>query len=164
MFLPGKCRVLESEKSKSVSSSVMSNSLQPHEQQPARLLCPWNSLGKNTWLCRCSLLQGIFLTQGSNLGLQHCRRFLYHLKSETAQSCRTLSDPMFFCTVHGIFWATILEWVAFPLSRGSSQPRDWSQVSCTGGKFFTSWATREAQEYWNGQKDVMERGGESISY
>ena len=40
--------------------------------------------------------------------------------------------------VHGILQARILEWVAFPFSRGSSQPRDWTQVSCTAGRFFTS--------------------------
>ena len=45
-------------------------------------------------------------------------------------------------TVHGIFQARILAWVAFPFSRGSSQPRDWTQVSCIAGGFFTSWATR----------------------
>ena len=44
----------------------------------------------------------------------------------------------------------MLEWVAFPFSRGSSQPRDWTQVSHIPGGFFTSWATREAQEYWAG--------------
>ena len=38
----------------------------------------------------------------------------------------------------------ILEWVAFPFSMGSSQPRDWTQVSCIAGGFFVSWATREA--------------------
>ena len=43
------------------------------------------------------------------------------------------------------------EWVAFPFSRWSSQPRDWTQVSRTAGGFFTSWATREAQECWSGQ-------------
>ena len=40
--------------------------------------------------------------------------------------------------------------VAFPFSRGSSQPRDRTQVSFIAGRFFTSWATREAQEYWSG--------------
>ena len=54
-------------------------------------------------------------------------------------------------TVHGILQARILEWVAFPLSRVSSQPRDWTQVSHIAGGFFTSWAIREAQEYWSGQ-------------
>ena len=48
---------------------------------------------------------------------------------------------------HGILQARILEWVAFPFSRGSSQPRDWTQVSCITGRFFTSWATREACLY-----------------
>ena len=48
-------------------------------------------------------------------------------------------------TIHGILQARLLEWVAFPFSRGSSQPRDQTQVSCVTGRFLTSWATREAQ-------------------
>ena len=44
-----------------------------------RLLCPWNSLGKNTGVGSYSLLQGIFLTQGSNPGLLYCRWVLYHV-------------------------------------------------------------------------------------
>ena len=47
-------------------------------------------------------------------------------------------------TVHGVLQARILEWVAFPFSRGSSQPRDQAQVFCIASVFFTSWATREA--------------------
>ena len=50
-------------------------------------------------------------------------------------------------TVHGILQARILEWVAFPYSRGFSQPKDQTQVSLIIGGFFTSWATRKAQEY-----------------
>ena len=46
--------------------------------------------------------------------------------------------------VHGIFQATILEWVAISYSKGSSQPREWSQVSHIAGRFFTVWTTREA--------------------
>ena len=53
-------------------------------------------------------------------------------------------DPMDYI-VHRILQARILEWVALPFSRRSSQPRDQTQVSCIVGKFFTSWATREAQ-------------------
>ena len=74
-------------------------------------------------------------------------------------------------SVHGIFLARILEWVAisfsktlspgipqarilgwvsFSFSRGYSQPKDWTQVSQVAGRFFTSWATREVQEYWSG--------------
>ena len=61
---------------------------------------------------------------------------------KVAQSCPALCNPMDY-TVHGLLQARILEWVAIPFSRGSSQPRDWIQVSCTAGRFFTSWATRE---------------------
>ena len=45
--------------------------------------------------------------------------------------------------VHGILQARILKWMVVPFSRGSSQPRDEIQVSCTAGGFFTSWATEE---------------------
>ena len=48
----------------------------------ARLLCPWNFPGKNTRLGCHSFLQGIFPTQGSNLGLLHCRQVLYHLNHQ----------------------------------------------------------------------------------
>ena len=51
-------------------------------------------------------------------------------------SCLTLCNPMDY-TVHGILQAIILEWVAFPFSRGSSQPRDGTQVSCIAGRFFS---------------------------
>ena len=68
---------------------------------------------------------------------------------KVAQSCPAPCDSM-DCTVHGILQTRILKWVAFPFFRGSSQPRDWTQVSCTADGFFTSWATREAQEYWSG--------------
>ena len=53
-----------------------------HGLQPARLLCPWNSLGKNTGVGCHPPLQGIFLTQGSNLGLLHCMQILYHLSHQ----------------------------------------------------------------------------------
>ena len=50
-----------------------------------------------------------------------------------------------------ILQARLLEWVVMPSSRVSSQLRDQTQGSCITGKFFTVWATREAQEYWSGQ-------------
>ena len=50
-------------------------------------------------------------------------------------------------SVHGIFQAGILEWVAISFSRGSSRPRDWTPVSCVVGRFVTIWATREAPFY-----------------
>ena len=63
-------------------------------------------------------------------------------ESEVAQSCPTLCDPV-DCSlpgssVHGILQARMLEGVAFPFSRGSSRPRDQTQVSCIAGRFFTS--------------------------
>ena len=75
--------------------------------------------------------------------------FLSQVKAQVTQSRLTLCAPM-DCIVPGILWARILEWVAFPFSKGSSQPRDRIQVSCIAGRFFTSWATRETQEYWSG--------------
>ena len=70
------------------------------------------------------------------------------MKVKVAQ-CVWLCDPRDY-TVHGILQARILGWVAFPFSRGPSQPRDQTQVSHIAGGFFTSWATREVQEYWSG--------------
>ena len=84
---------------------------------------------KNTGVGSLSLPQGIFPTKGSNPGLPHCGQIPLSL---------------------GILQARILEWVAMPSSRLSSQPRDQTQVSLIAGRFFISWATREAQEYWSG--------------
>ena len=85
---------------------------------------PWNSPGQNTGVGSLSLLQGIFPTQRSNPGLPHCRQILYQLNHK--------GSPR------------ILEWVTYPFSRGSSQPRNWAGVSYIAGRFFTSWATRDA--------------------
>ena len=68
--------------------------------------------------------------------------------SEVAQSCPTLGDPM-DCSlpgssVHGIFQAIVLEWIAISFSRGSSQPRDRTQVSHIVDRHFTVWATKIA--------------------
>ena len=78
-------------------------------------LCPWDSPGKNTGVGCHFLLQGIFLTQGSNLGLPHCRQILYCLSHK--------GSPR------------ITKWVAYPFSRGSSQPRDQTGVSCIASVF-----------------------------
>ena len=60
----------------------------------------------------------------------------YIAKVKVAQSCPTFCDPLDY-TVHGILQARILEWVAFPFSKGSSQLRNRIQVSCIAGGFFT---------------------------
>ena len=69
---------------------MLSNSLSAHGLSPTRLLCPWNSSGKNTGLGCHSLLQGIFLTQGSNPGLLHCRQILYHLSNQESPMSRRI--------------------------------------------------------------------------
>ena len=68
--------------SESVSRSIMSYSLWPHGLYTTRLLCPWDSPGKNTGMGNHSLLQGIFPTQGSNPGLSCCRQILYCLSHQ----------------------------------------------------------------------------------
>ena len=72
------------------------------------------------------------------------------VKVKVAQSCLTLCSPM-DCIVHRILQCRTLEWVAFPISRGSSQSRDQTQTSRIAGGFFTSWVTKKAQEYWSEQ-------------
>ena len=105
------------------SHSVVSNSLWPRG-----LYSPWNSSGQNTVVGCHSLLQGIFPTQGSNPGLPHRRWILYQLSHKESPR--------------------ILEWVAYPFSRESSQTRNRTRVSCIAGRFFTSWATREPNPGW----------------
>ena len=83
-----------------------------------------DSPGKNTGLGCHALLQGIFPTQGSNPGLSCCRWILHHLSNQGS--------------------SRILEWVVYPFSRGYSQPRNQTGVSCIAGRFFISWTTREA--------------------
>ena len=75
-------------------------------------------------------------------------------ESEIAQLCLTFCDPV-DCSqpgssIHGILQARILEWVAISFSRGSSQPRDWTRVSCIAGRQFNLWVTREAPTYNQG--------------
>ena len=73
-------------------------------------------------------------------GSYHCRWTPYHL------SHQWIPTVLIWC---GILQARILEWVAVPFSRGSSQSKDRTQVFCIAGGFFTSWATRELWDPWN---------------
>ena len=109
--------------------------LQTYGLEPARLLAPWDFPDENTEAGWYTLLHGIFSTKESNLHLLS----LLKVKMKVAQSCATL-----------ILQARIPEWVAFPFSRESSQPRDWTLLSHIASQFFTSWATRGAQEYRSG--------------
>ena len=85
---------------------------------------------------------GVFLLF-AKLGAFHNWFLNFKWVVKVTQSCLTLCDPMDY-TAHGILQARILEWVAFPFSRGSSQTRNWAQVSHIAGRFFTSWAISEA--------------------
>ena len=71
----------------------------------ARLLCPWDSPGKNTGVGSLNPLQGIFSTQGSNPGLLHCRRILYQLSYQGSPSfpCLYVNVPKFL-----ILWLDII--------------------------------------------------------
>ena len=120
----------------SESCSVVSNSLRPHGL--------YFSPGQNTGVGSLSLLQAIFPTQGLNPGLLHCRRILSQLNHQ--------GSPR------------ILEWVAYPFSRGSSRPRNWTRVSYIAGEFFTNWAIREVDDKgWNGWMDITDSKDMSLS-
>ena len=79
--------------------------------------------------------------------------YMWVCEVKVAQSCPTLCNPI-DSTVHGILQARILERVAFSCSRRSSQSRDGTQVSHIAGRFFTSWATREAHSSHDGLHTV----------
>ena len=90
----------------------------PTDYSPPGSSVHGNSPGKNTGLGCHALLQQIFPTQGSNPSLSHCRQILYQLSHQGSPRR--------------------LEWVAYPFSRGTSQPRDQTGVSYIAGGFFTS--------------------------
>ena len=79
----------------------------------------------------------------------YCRMYLVYWngKSKSLSHVGLFATPWIRQSMEWVLQARILAWVAFPFSRGSSQPRDRTQVSCIAGRCFTSWATREAQEY-----------------
>ena len=79
---------------------------------------PWNSPGQNTGVGSCSVLKGIYATQGLNPGLPHCRQILNQLSHQGSPN--------------------ILEWIAYSFFSGSCWPRNQTGVSCIAGGFFTS--------------------------
>ena len=80
---------------------------------------------------------------------------------KVAQSCQTLCDPI---PVQGILQARTLEWVAFPFSRGSSQPRNRTGVSCIAGGSFTKWAIREAHYVKPNRFTILQLTGSFIIF
>ena len=113
-------------------------------QETWRILVLWPGVESSPLSLECEVL-----TTGPS-GKSRGVFFFNRLKVKVTQLCRLFSTPMDY-KVHGILQARKLEWVAVPFSRGSSQPRDWTQGSHIASGFFTSWATREVQEYWSGQ-------------
>ena len=119
---------------------------------PSWMLClPWEALFLNHifFLFCCSKKEN----RGMSFSL-----FL-SWESELAQLCPTLCDPMDYSlpgsSVHGIFQARVLEWVAISFFRVSSRPRNRTQVSHIVGRCFTIWATREVQ--WRREKRTVSR-------
>ena len=113
----------------------------------------------------CSF-QVSFSSPGSHLKEGIAARFCPYVRVWSEVKWKSLSrvwlcDPIDY-TVHGILQARdthsrILNWVASPFSRGFSQPKDRTQVSRIAGGFFTSWATRETQEYWVGSLSLLQQ-------
>ena len=147
-------------KSVQFSYSVTSDCLWPHALQHARLPCPspipgacTNSCLLSRW-CHPTILSSVIPFSSC---LQSFPASKEKKESEVAQSCLILCNPM-DCSppgfsIHGIFQARVLEWVAISFSRGSSQPRNWTRVSCIAGRHFTIWATRESVLWIRWPKD-----------
>ena len=157
----------------------MSNSLQPYGLWPTRLLCPWDSPGKNTGVGRHVLLQGTFPTQG----LSPCLLCLLHWQvgssplvppgkpynmSAAAAAAKSLQSWLILCNpidgsppgspVSGILQAKILEWVAISFSNAWKWKVKVKSLSCVW-LFMTPWTTAyqappsmgfSRQEYWSG--------------
>ena len=138
-------------------ASIVSKSLWPCGLSPTRLLCPWGFSRQEYWsgfpcpppgypphprikpaFLLIPALSGRFFTTSTTWGVKVKVKSL---------SCVWLFRPrdcnLPRASVHGIFQARVLEWVAICFSRGSSQLRDQTWVSCFVGRHFTVWATRE---------------------
>ena len=136
-----------------------------HFHWKVRTVAGWHR-GPPTWTCNSfplpwQLHPCLWLSQGHFLGhwpwwvspeaglrpVQGCRQH-WEIKLKTVKSCLILCDSTDSSTpgssVHGILQARMLEWGAIPFSRGSSRPRDWTLVFCTGRWIFYHWATWEA--------------------
>ena len=112
-----------------LSCSVVSDSLWPHGLKPARPLCPCGFSRQDYWSGWPCPPPGHLANPGIKHTSPHYRQILFHL-------CHQWSPR-------------ILEWVAYPSSKGSSWPKNRTGVSCIAGGFFTSWATRDAQSLFH---------------
>ena len=113
-------------------------------EPPSKRWLRWNPSGERHHWANVLLKSHVVGISGSSWG----REYMKVKESEVAQSCPTLCDPV-DCSppgfsVHEILQARTLEWVAISFSKGSSWPRDRTQVSCIAGRGFNLWATRES--------------------
>ena len=104
---------------------------------PTARFWPWGLQIKSSWAPSCL---DFWPTETEIINLYYVLVLKW---SESHSVVSAVCDPMDY-TVHGILQAGILKWVAFPFSRGSSQPRDQTQVFRIAVGFFTSWATSKA--------------------
>ena len=125
-----------------VSCSVVSNSLRPCGLEPSRLVCPCDFPGKNTGVGCHFLLQRIFLTQGSNSGLLHCRQILYHLShQESPQRIKLAKWNFFLSLINTQAWRQIFlalnDWLPKKLSICSqTAKRESKNGGCMGSKVY----------------------------
>ena len=131
------------------------------------------SLSFSTQLLKCIQRAAFYLPSEESTGLRMSAGLIINKRNETLSLkflCRREKVQALLCTkcsyvwiLASCSWTLTWKWKSLshiwlcdpmdytvPFFRGSSQPRDWAQVSCTAGGFFTSWAVRKAQEYWSG--------------
>ena len=113
-----------------IVTQLCHNSLQPRGLEPTRLLCSWNSPGKSTGVGCHFPLQGIFPTQGLNLGLLHCRHILYHLSQRGSPSLQWAGAPLLVRCM-----GVLLRWLPFLLRAASGACR-YMHATCE----LSSWA------------------------
>ena len=112
--------------------------------QPTPVFLPGESQGREAWW---AAVYGVAQSR-TRLKRHSSSSSSTHMKKVKVLVAQLLCNPLDCVppgsSVHGILQARILQWVAIPFSRGSSLLRDWTQVSCIAGKFFTIWSTRQA--------------------
>ena len=111
-------------------------SLVTQDREHGRNICQWL-----LWFSLRTTLH--HLHQSLYLRIKSLTYVLSH--SVMSSSCESIDCSLPGSSLHGILQARMPEWVAISFSRGSSWPRDWTQVSCIAGRLFTDWAMREAQ-------------------
>ena len=135
--------------------SVVSNSLWPHGLSPTRLLHPWDSPGENTVMGCHFLFQGIFLMQGSNQGLLHCRQMLYPLNHQGSPFAykvyiNSWSSGPTTSKYGNLNFLNILLWPSFTLFSPEFVNKDfkWQVPPCTPSKGKEASLPLKTKEHW----------------